>query len=205
MKKIPKKTVARALLYIRTLEYLLKEKRFLISSGELARLTGATDVQVRKDISSFGKVGTPRIGYNTEELKNVLEDFVLRKKAIRMAVFGAGNLGTAIMKYPGFKRGKIEIAAAFDRSPEKIGKKVNGVQVYSVEKAPAVIKRESVALAIIAVPAASAQEVADLAVLAGLKGIINFSPVALSVPKGVFVKDIDLSIEFLSLYCETQM
>jgi len=204
MKKISGKTVSRALLYIRTLEALIKEKRFMVSSGELALLTGVSDVQIRKDISKFGRVGTPRIGYKTVDLKNVLEDFVLQKGAIRMAVFGVGNLGTAIMKYPGFRREKLKIVAAFDKAKEKIGKTINGIRIYSVEKAPVVVKKRRVDLGIIAVPEGCSQEVADLMVLSGLKGIINFSPVSINVPKRVSIRDIDLSIEFLSLYCETR-
>ncbi len=206
MKKISGKTIARAFLYIRVLEDLIKEKRFLISSGELARLTDVTDVQIRKDISSFGKkIGIPRVGYNTRALKSVLEDFVLQKKTVNMAVFGAGNLGTAILKYPSFGKGKLKIVAAFDKSGKKIGRVINGVRVYSVEKAPEVIKKKHIDLGIIAVPAECGQEVADLMVLSGLKGIINFSPTTISVPKKVSIKGIDLSIEFLALYCETRM
>lgn len=205
MKKISGKVISRVLLYIRTLEGLIKEKIFLVSSGELARFTGVSAVQIRKDISNFGKVGTPRIGYRTIELKNVLEDFVLQRKAIHMAVFGVGNLGTAIMRYPGFRREKLKIVAGFDRAKKKIGKTINGVKVYSVEKAPGIIKKQHIDLGIIAVPADCSQEVADLMVLSGLKGIINFSPMAINTPKKVSVRDIDLSIEFLSLYCEARM
>jgi len=204
MKKISGRIISRALLYIRTLEDLIKEKRFLVSSGELARLTGISDVKIRKDISKFGKVGTPRVGYDTAELKNTLEDFVLQKDVIRIAVFGAGNLGTAIMKYPGFRGGKLNIVAAFDKASGKIGRTINGVRVYPVERAPAIIKKRRIGLGVIAVPAEHSQEVADLMVLSGLKGIINFSPVSISVPKKVSIRDIDLSIEFLSLYCETR-
>jgi redox-sensing transcriptional repressor len=204
MRNISGRIISRALLYIRTLEHLIKEKRFLVSSGELERLTGISDVKIRKDISKFGKVGTPRIGYSTVDLKNTLEDFVLQKRTIRIAVFGTGNLGTAILKYPGFRRGKLSIVAAFDKAAKKIGRKVNGVRVYPVEKAPSVIKKLKVDLGIIAVPPESSQEVADLMVLSGLKGIVNFAPVSISTPKKVLVKDMDFSLEFLSLYCETR-
>ena len=205
MKKISRRTISRALLYLRTLESLLKKGKSMVSSVELARITSLTDVQIRKDISNFGKVGTPRIGYNTRELKNILEDYVLQKNIIRMVLFGVGNLGTAILKYPGFRKQKLKITAAFDKDKRKTGKTINGIKVYPVEKAPEVIRRNRADIGIIAVPTEYSQEVADLMVLSGMKGIINFAPVSLNVPEDVTARDIDLSIEFLALYCDTRM
>ncbi len=204
MKKISGRTITRALLYIRTLETLLKDKKDSVSSGELARITGLTDVQIRKDISSFGKVGTPRVGYDVRELRNKLENFVLQKKEIRVVLFGVGNLGTAILKYPWLRKGKLKVIAAFDTSGSKAGKTINGVSVYPAEKAPAIIKQSKAELGIVAVPEDKGQDVADIMVKAGLKGIANFAPVSLKVPKHVIVRNIDLSIEFLSLFCDTQ-
>ncbi|MFA6599965.1 MAG: redox-sensing transcriptional repressor Rex [Candidatus Omnitrophota bacterium] len=202
MTKISQKTVSRALRYIRALENLIKQKHRLVSSKELAAVTGVTDVQIRKDISSFGKVGRPRIGYRTAELKNVLEDFVLQDDMLRIALFGVGNLGTAILKYPGFLKDRIRVVAAFDVEPQKIGKKVGLVTVYPFERAPQIIRKTRANIGIIAVPQGFSQDVADLMVLAGLRGIVNFSPASVSVPAEVRVKDIDLTIEFLSLFCE---
>lgn len=204
MKKISGRTVARAFLYIRTLENLIKEKRFLVSSAELAGITGLTDVQIRKDISTFGRAGTPRIGYKTAELKNILEDFILQQNAVHIVLFGAGNLGAAIMKYPGFQTDKIKLVAAFDKSKNKVGRVINGVEIYPVEKAPEVIKKTHADIGVIAVPSRYSQEVADIMVMAGLKGIINFSPSSISVPKKVSVRNIDFSIEILSLFCNAQ-
>ncbi|MFH1504195.1 MAG: redox-sensing transcriptional repressor Rex [Candidatus Omnitrophota bacterium] len=204
MKKVSNRIVSRAFLYIRTLENLIKEKRFLISSAELAEITGLTDVQIRKDISKFGKVGIPRIGYKVVELKNILEDFVLQQNVVHIALFGVGNLGAALMRYPGFQTEKIKLVAAFDKAKNKIGKKINGVKIYSVEKASQVIKKTHADIGIIAVPSQYSQEVADLMVLTGLKGIINFSPNSVSTPKKVSVKDIDFSIEIFSLFCNSR-
>lgn len=204
MKKISNKIVARAFLYIRTLGDLIKEKRFLVSSAEMANITGLTDVQIRKDISTFGRAGKPRIGYRTAELKSILEDFILQRNIVHIALFGVGNLGAAIMKYPGFQTDKIKLVAAFDKSKNKIGKVINGVKIYPVEKASQIIKNVHADIGIIAVPSRHSQEVADLMVMAGLKGIINFSPSSISVPKKVSVRDIDFSIEILSLFCNAQ-
>jgi len=204
VKKISKKTIERALLYIRTLEGLVKSKRYLVSSGELAKMTGFSDVQIRKDISKFGKVGTPRIGYKTIELRDILEGFVLQQDSVYAALFGVGNLGSAILKYPGFHKGRIKIIAAFDKDLKKIGKKINDVNIYSIDKAPKIIKRTKIEIGIIAVPKEFSQEVADIVVLSGLKGIVNFSPMSIVVPKNIVVRDIDFTIEFLSLFCDIQ-
>jgi len=203
MKKVSKKTRDRAFLYIRTLEALIKERRVLVSSRELAAITGLTDVQIRKDISSFGKLGTPRIGYQTSELKNALEDFVL-PGIVRVVLFGVGNLGAAILKYPGFHRDKIKLVAAFDNNPKKVGKKINGVHIYSINKVPEIVKAKKARVGIIAVPADHSQEIADIMVSSGLRGVMNFSPTSVSVSEKVSVKDIDLRIEFLSLFSDIQ-
>ncbi|MDP8266212.1 MAG: redox-sensing transcriptional repressor Rex [Candidatus Aceula meridiana] len=204
MKKIPKRTIERALLYIRTLEGLIKAKRYLVSSSELATMTGFSDVQIRKDISKFGKVGTPRIGYKTIELRDILERFVLQGNVVHAVLFGVGNLGSAILKYPGFQKDRIKIMAAFDNDKRKIIKKINDVPVYAIGKAPQIIKKTHSEIGIIAVPEEYSQEVADVIVLGGLKGIINFAPTSITVPKNIVVRDIDLTIEFLSLFCDIQ-
>lgn len=205
MAKISRKTIARALRYIRALESLIKQKRHLVSSRQLAGMIGLTDVQIRKDISNFGRVGIPRIGYDTRELKSVLEEFILQRRTVAIALFGAGNLGTAILRYPGFRRGKIRLVAAFDASEAKVGKKIGGVRVYPLQRAPEIIRKRHVDIGVIAVPQDQSQSVADLMVLTGLRGIVNFSPASVSVPANVIVKDIDLTIEFLSLFCDIGM
>ena len=161
-------------------------------------------MQIRKDISSFGKIGTPRIGYKTQDLKKTLEDFVLQKRIVRIALFGVGNLGTAILKYPGFHQDKIRLVAAFDQAKGKIGRVINGVKVYSIKEVPKIIPKTQATIAIIAVPKEFSQQIADIIVLTGIRGIVNFSTTSASVPKNVWVKDIDLTIEFLSLFSAIQ-
>jgi redox-sensing transcriptional repressor len=203
MKKIPRKTIVRVLLYIRTLESLIKEKRYLVSSKQLSEITGLSDVKIRKDISNFKKVGKPRVGYKTVELKKTLQDFLLQNNTVNLVLFGAGNLGSAILKYPGFHQRKVRVVAAFDVSSHKIGKKINGVRIYPVERAPEVIRRVKADIGIIAVPKEHSQEVADYMVLSGLHRIINFAPCSISVPAKVKVRNFDFTIEFLSLFCDT--
>ncbi len=203
MRKIPRKTITRVLLYIRTLESLIKEKRYLVSSRQLAEITGLSDVKIRKDISNFRSVGKPRIGYNTVELKKTLANYLLQNNTVRLVLFGAGNLGAAILKYPGFHQSKVKLVAAFDVAPHKVGKKINGVKVYPVERAPEIIKRHRADIGIIAVPKEHSQEVANYMVLSGLHRIINFAPCSISVPTKVQVRNFDFTIEFLSLFCDS--
>jgi redox-sensing transcriptional repressor len=199
MKRFPPKTITRALLYIRILDDLISNQQLYVSSQFIADLTGLTDAQVRKDISNFGTVGRPRIGYKTKALKDHLEAVVL-KHTVHAVLFGVGNLGSAILKYPGFQTEKIKLVAAFDRDPRMIGKDIKGVHVYSIDEALRIIPRTHAEIGIIAVPPHAGQEIAETIVAAGLKGIVNFAPVTVNVPKGINVRDIDLSIEFLSLF-----
>ena len=191
------------MLYIRILEKLIGEGEQFVSSKRLSEIAGLSDVQVRKDISNFGKVGRPRVGYRTTELKKVLEEFI-SKNIVHVVLFGAGNLGSAILRYPKFHQDKIRILAAFDKNKSKIGRRINGVLVYDIKEAPEIIRRIRADIAIIAVPEKSSQQIASLIVSCGVKGIVNFSPASISVPKSVFVRNIDLSIEFLSLFCVIQ-
>lgn len=172
-----------------------------VSSGKLAEITGLTDVQIRKDISIFGKVGRPRIGYRITRLKRCLKEFVLQN-TVHVALFGVGNLGSAIAKYPGFQNERIKLVAAFEKDKRKIGKQINGIRIYPLKDAPRIIPRSHAEIGIIAVTMESAQQVADIMSRSGLKGIVNFSPVPVRVPTGVSIKDIDLSIEFLSFFCD---
>lgn len=200
MKNVSHKTIARSLIYIRTLERLLSMKRDLVSSKELADIIGLTDVQVRKDISNFGKVGKPRVGYKISDLKKTLEDFIL-KKPVGLALFGVGNLGAAILKYPGFNETRVSFKVAFDNDPKKIGKSFGKTKVYPVKDALKVIQNNEIEIGVIAVSEKNSQGIADIIVKSGIKGILNFSPTTINVPDDVMVNNIDLTIEFLSLAC----
>ena len=199
MRPFSHKTITRAFLYIRILDDLIQNKEQYISSQELSDISGLTDVQIRKDISLFGKVGKPRVGYDTKELRDFLETFVL-KNTVRAVLLGVGHLGQAILKYPGFQTDKIKIIAAFDKDKRKISKKINGISIYGLKDSSRIIRQSRAEIAIIAVPAPVAQEITDIIVKAGIKGIINFAPASVVVPQGVYVRNIDLTIEFLSLF-----
>jgi len=203
LKKFPQRTISRALVYIRTLAQLLESRKEVVSSSQLALITGLSDVQIRKDISNFGKVGRPRIGYRTAELKQVLENYILQN-IVHAVLFGVGNLGSALLKYPGFHQDKVKLVAAFDTDKKKIGTEINGVSIYSISEAQKIIASSHVEIGIIAVPVEYSQKVADIIIKSGLKGIVNFTPTTVTVPKEIIVKNIDLTIEFLSLFCDIQ-
>ncbi len=199
MRKFPQKTISRAFVYLRALDTLIYEGVAHISSHQLGMMTGFSDAQIRKDISIFGRVGRPRIGYDTQTLKKLLEDFIAQH-VVHVVLFGVGNLGSAILQYPGFHEDKVKIVAAFDRDEKKTGAAINRIMVYAVDKAPEVIPKKHIEIGVIATPKQASQQTADLLVACGVKGIINFSPTTVTVPKDVCVKNIDLAVEFLSLF-----
>lgn len=203
MKKFPQRTISRAFIYLRALDSLIEAGKEFVSSKELAVMAGSVDAQVRKDISIFGKAGRPRIGYPVERLKKLLEEYIVQN-VVHVVLFGVGNLGSALLRYPGFREDKVKIVAAFDNDPEKIGKAINGISIYSFDKAEAFIASQHIEIGVIAVPKQVSQRVADLLVACGIKGIVNFSPTSIATPKDVYVRNIDLAVEFLALFYDMQ-
>ena len=196
--KIPDETVRRLPLYLRGLLFLLEQDRQNISSRDMADFLGVNPWQIRKDFSYFGEFGTPGVGYKieklTKEIKKILKIHVVRKAAL----VGVGNLGSAVLAYPGFKIYGFDIAAAFDINPKKIGRKISDVIIEDVSNFRA-LKRRKIDLAIIAVPRDAAQQTADALVKAGVKGILNFSPCYITGPKKVKVITIDIAMDLARL------
>jgi redox-sensing transcriptional repressor len=184
--------------YLRGLLFLSEQGRQSISSRNLADLLCVNASQIRKDFSYFGAFGTPGVGYNIKKLarqiKKILNLSVFRKAAL----VGVGNLGSALLAYPGFGMYGFDIAAAFDSDPKKIGRKINDVPVENVSNLWS-LRRRKINLAIIAVPRDAAQQTADSLVKAGVKGILNFSPLRVTVPKRVKVITIDIAMELARL------
>ena len=201
MKKrpIPERTVKRTLAYLRALANMPKASSGSISSEDLANYLGLGDASVRRDLAYFGKFGTPGVGYKAEELKESILAVMRGERLYRGVLIGVGNLGAALLAYKGLKLGDFEIVAAFDHDPKKTGRSVGSVKILDVKELPAFIHREGIEVALLTVPAQSAQAVADIAVAAGVKGILNFAPVNLIVSEGVLVSQIDLGIELETL------
>lgn len=194
-KKIPKNAASRLSLYLREITRLEKEGNDKVSSVELGDLTGLTDAQVRKDLSYFGQFGTSGAGYEIAKLKKILRALLGKDKIWQIVLVGAGNIGSALLRYPGFKSQGFIIKETFDIDHKKIGKRFNGITVKDVKNIKEIEQDKSIKIAIIAVPADNAQIVADMLVKCGVRCILNFAPVVLKVENGVIVRNIDLSNE----------
>ena len=164
-----------------------------ISSGAIARALGMGEVLVRKDLAYTSAQGRTRVGYKKSELISALEDYLGCNDKKNAVLVGAGELGSAILAYGGFKNYGIEIVAAFDNDDNKAGKQISGKPVYSMTQLREKIKELGAPLAVICVPAAVAQAVADELCDCGVKAVLNFAPVLLRVKDGVTVRHIDVA------------
>ena len=201
--KIPEKTVTRLSIYLRCLEELETDGVTSVSSKQLAERFGLNSAQVRKDLAYFGQFGVRGLGYYIAELKHNLERILGLKQDWEVALVGAGNLGSALIAYKGFQARGFRLGMAFDTDPAKIGLCVDGVQILDVAKLVPTIRKKKIKIAVVAVPAVAAQSVADLLVEAGVNAILNFAPVQLSVPAGVKVQNVDLSVLLKTLSYHT--
>lgn len=201
MKKPPGISISRLALYLRFLENYLQEHdtKSTINSEELARCLDINSHQIRKDLSYFGKFGSRGIGYNVEELRDKIARILGLNKKWNLCLCGVGNLGSALLAYRGFKEKNLNIVAIFDNDPKKSGKNIAGVKVYNSDRIYSVVRRLDIDIAMIAVPATAAQDIADKLIKAGIRAILNFAPVKLSVPFKVKLRDVDLSTELINL------
>ncbi len=196
--RIPNETVRRLPIYLRALFFSSGRGWQRISSQDIADFVGVNSWQIRKDFSYFGDFGTPGVGYDIEKLVNEIKKILKLDVVQRAALVGVGNLGSAVLAYPGFKMYGFDIAAAFDNSPKKIGRKINNIAIESVSRVPT-LKKRGIHLAIIAVPRDAAQPTAEVLVKSGVKGILNFSPCYITVPKKIKVITIDIAMDLARL------
>jgi redox-sensing transcriptional repressor len=197
--KISESTVRRLSAYFRALSDLLAEGRVTTSSYDIAQRAGVTSAQLRKDLSFFGHFGKRGTGYRVEALHEEIRAILGLNRRWRVAVVGAGNLAHALSEYREFRRQGFEIVAVFDVDPGKIGQEWDGVRVEPLTRFDAVARERGVDMGVITTPAAAAQEVADLMVAAGVRGILNFASVKLQVPATVSLRHVDMAIELESL------
>ncbi|HRS54728.1 MAG TPA: redox-sensing transcriptional repressor Rex, partial [Bacteroidales bacterium] len=148
--------------------------------------------QVRRDLMLISHSGTLQKGYDVKELINLLSKILDTDNDVNVAIIGLGNLGRAIMGYFAGKRPKLKIVAAFDVNPDKIDKVYAGVKCYHFDKITEIIKKESIEIGIITVPAEEAPKVAEKLVLAGIKGILNYSPCSISVSPNIYLEEYDM-------------
>jgi redox-sensing transcriptional repressor len=193
-------TTNRLSVYLRCLNVLDAAGVGTVSSQTLAEQFDLNAAQIRKDLAYFGEFGVRGVGYYVKDLKRHLRQILGLDRTVNVAIMGAGNLGMALADYPGFRQEGFAIAALFDALDEKIGQRSRGgVPIYDIRDLKRVVRREKIGIAVIAVPAASAQAVVDAVVAAGVKAVLNFSPGALRVPADVKVKIVDLTVSLESL------
>jgi redox-sensing transcriptional repressor len=194
--KIPEATVQRLSVYLRYLESLEKEGQKIVSSYELASNCGFKAAQIRKDFAYFGELGVRGVGYYTTDLINDLKSILGLSSIWDVALVGAGHLGVALMAYKGFIEYGFSIGVVFDTHPEKVPEDLlTDREIHNVSRMGEVLKEKKIKIAILAVPADSAQKVTDLLVGAGVRAILNFAPVKLTTPKGVKIRDVDMAVD----------
>jgi redox-sensing transcriptional repressor len=193
-------TTNRLSVYLRCLNTLDAAGIRTISSQALAEQFHLNAAQIRKDLAHFGEFGVRGVGYYVRELRRHLRQILGLDQRVRVAIMGAGNLGLALADYQGFRVEGFEIAALFDTMREKIGQRSRaGVPIHDLRNLTKVVRRERIAIAVIAVPADAAQAVVNAVVGAGIKAVLNFSPGTLEVPADVKLKSVDLTVSLESL------
>jgi redox-sensing transcriptional repressor len=196
---IPRKTVYRLSLYYRSLQRLKANRIATVSSAALAKAAGVKSPQLRKDLTYFGQFGTRGLGYNVDALSSKLTEALGTAHLQPVILAGAGNLGAALLHYGGFAKEGFEIIAAFDADPSPKRAAKAAVPLLGMRELRPFVAERGVKMAILAVPATAAQEVANELVAAGIMGILNFSPTLLQVPDGVVVNNVDLALELENL------
>jgi redox-sensing transcriptional repressor len=199
MKKVSEPTIGRLSLYLRLLGELRDAGVETVSSEELAGRSGSTAAQVRKDLSLFGTFGKRGLGYGVDELEARLRDILGLESEWPVALVGAGRIGAALFGYENFRRQGFFIEAVFDKDPAKVGERWNGLVVQPDDAMEAVLQDREIEIAVVAVPAGSAQAVVDRLVASGIRGILNFAPTRLEVPADVVVRSVDMALEMEGL------
>lgn len=196
---IPFPSLRRLPMYHRRLCRALEEGQTVISSQELGDSADVPAAQVRKDLGHVGEFGRPGVGYDVCELLGRLEEFLGLVNDKEAILVGVGNLGRALVSYPGFENYGLHIVALFDSDPAKVGTTVDGREVFPVTRLSSLARRLNVQMGIITVPRDAAQAVADAMVAGGIGVIWSFAPCSLNVPAGVLVKCEDLAAELATL------
>jgi redox-sensing transcriptional repressor len=192
---VPDATVARLPVYLRALLALADAKVATVSSEDLALAAGVNSAKVRKDLSQLGSYGTRGVGYDVAHLIHEISRELGLTKPRAVAIIGIGNLGHALAGYGGFAPRGVRVAALLDADPRRIGEQVNGLVVQPVAELERVVVEGDVSIGVIAAPGPAAQAICDRLVEAGVRSILNFAPVTLTVPPDVDVRKVDLSVE----------
>jgi redox-sensing transcriptional repressor len=197
--EIPRKTIYRLSIYLRCLARLREKSLGTVSSEALAKAAGVKSTQLRKDLAYFGTFGTRGLGYEVVELSQKIAEELGTSRLQPVILVGVGNLGLALLSYRGFETEGFEIVAGFDTEPRRRRDKKIKQPIFGMETMPQFAREHGVKMAILSVPAAVAQEVANALVGCGITGILNFSPIVLTVPDDVMVNNVNLAIELENL------
>ena len=192
---IPKKAIYRISIYHRCLRKMRDSGQETVSSSVLAKEAGVTPSQLRKDLGYFGQFGTRGIGYPVAGLILTIRMALGREQLQPVILVGAGNLGSALLRYQGFQKEGFEVVAAFDTEPGSARAKTLSIPVHGMDQLDGFVAEKGIKIAILCVPAASAQDVTDQLVSFGVQGILNFSATMLDVPEEVTVNHVDLAME----------
>lgn len=192
---VPAATVARLPVYLRALRRLGEGRVDMVSSTALAEAAGVSSSQLRKDLSCLGSYGTRGVGYDVARLQRQIGEAIGAAHEWPVVIVGVGNLGRALAGYSGFASRGFRVVALVDPSPELVGQRVAGVPISDLADLEDVLARTGAVIAVIATPAAAAQEVADRLVYLGVTSILNYASTVLAVPEGVNVRKVDLGQE----------
>jgi redox-sensing transcriptional repressor len=197
--RISDATVKRLSKYYRTLQSAIAAEKTTISSEEIARLNGLTAAQVRKDLSFFGAFGRRGLGYNVVDLHRNISQILGLHRTWNVCLVGAGNIGIALVRFRQFADQGFLFKLILDSDPAKQGMRIDALEVQNFEHCEELVRREKIKIGVVAVPGAVAQKVVDRLVQAGVKAILNFAPVTILVPAGVFVRNENMVIEIEAL------
>lgn len=198
-KEIPKETLKRLPLYLRCLNELILKGQTTLSSKDLATILPMNSAKIRKDLSYFGSFGKRGVGYELKSLIVNIREILNLDQTWRLALVGVGDIGSALLSYPGFNQGCFRIELAFDDDPDLIGSRVAGKKIRDSKDITPLVKKFETQIGIIAVPAETARDIADRLVRGGVTGIINFAPVVLNHEEEIKCTQIDIETELSKL------
>ena len=191
LRKIPDIIVGRLPIYLRALQRMEDRGAQTTSSQELGERVGISAAQIRKDISQFGEFGKQGTGYSIPFLVERLQDILKVDRVWDVIVVGMGDIGHALARYNGFTNRGFRVTMVFDNDPQKIGQKVGDFEIFDTSTLAEKVKQNKIKIAMLTVPAPAAQEISDQLVKAGIKAILNYAPINLTVPSNVRVQYID--------------
>ncbi len=196
---VPQIVITRLSLYARNIALLEQQGVEVVSSSQLADMCGVNPAQVRKDLAHFGEFGVRGVGYYVNELLYEIRKILGGDKEWRLGLVGVGNLGWALLRHVSVLNTGFTFVAAFDRKLKRVGVKIGGIEIAPWEAMDHLIKDNGVEIGVIAVKPQWAQEAADRLVTAGVSGILNFTPIQLHCPIGVYVENVDFTLKLDAL------